>query len=61
MENAISALEIIIFTMMLLDSNLYMNDTGLIGFRIIFAIVLTVNSIELLVGLGKIIRNKIAK
>ncbi len=61
MEYMISVLEIIIFAWMLMDSNLYMNDTGLLGFKIIFGIVLIVSLIEVLVALGKTIMKKIAK
>jgi hypothetical protein len=58
MKYIIEVSGIVIVTLMLFDSNLYINDTGPIGFKIIFTIILTVNVIELLVKLVKqLIRN----
>lgn len=42
------------------DSRLYLDSTGLIGFKIIFIIVLVVETAELLVQAGKMVLKKIA-
>ena len=60
-ENIISALEIIIFAWMIIDSNLYAYDTGLVGFKIIFIILAAVNFAELTARNVKLIIKKLGK
>jgi hypothetical protein len=60
MENILSGCEIIIFAKIIIDSSLYTYDTGLIGFKIIFGIVLVVNLVELIARNVKLLIKKLS-
>lgn len=52
----ITLFTVIIFIFMLNDPSLYLNDIGFVGFKVIFAIILVVSSIELIADSIKLFR-----
>ena len=59
-NTVLSGANALVLVVMLLDGRLYANDTGFIGFKLIFGIVLIVSLVEMVSGVVKAVRARVA-